>query len=292
MADRKANRDIDHYQRMEDVLGWIEEHIEQQPTLREIASTTGLTEFHFQRIFSRWVGVSPKKYVQFLTLEHAKSALRASADLLDATYSAGLSGPSRLHDLFVGIDAMSPGEYKQRGRGLDVVYGWHETPFGEVALLATERGVCGLGFSMGRSRELVLKELSEGYENATFREEHRATAAFVENIFFAGKSTRERITLLLRGTPFQLKVWHALLRIPEGALVTYADIACLAGNAKAVRAAATATGNNPVAYLIPCHRVIRKSGAMGGYRWGVGRKVAMLSSEAGTHSSANANALM
>ena len=270
----------DDASRIERALDWLSRNFERQPSLAEAAGHAGLSEFHFQRLFRRQVGLSPKKYVQFLTLERAKQVLAQSRSVLDAAYVSGLSGPGRLHDLFVNVEAMTPGEYKHRGRGLTIRYGVHPSPFGQCLIMRTSRGVCGLAFtSPGRSGE-ALAELARGFEAATFVEDATATAGIAGTIFDA-PAGGDAIALHLRGTAFQIKVWRALLAIPPGCVTSYGDLAHRIGAPRASRAAGTATASNPVAWIIPCHRVIRASGVLGEYRWGRGRKLAMLSLEAG-----------
>ena len=270
----------DDASRIERALDWLSRNFERQPSLAEAAGHAGLSEFHFQRLFRRQVGLSPKKYVQFLTLERAKLVLAQSRSVLDAAYVSGLSGPGRLHDLFVNVEAMTPGEYKHRGRGLTIRYGVHPSPFGQCLIMRTSRGVCGLAFtSPGRSGE-ALAELARGFEAATFVEDAIATAGIAGTIFEA-PAGGDAIALHLRGTAFQIKVWRALLAIPPGCVTSYGELAHRIGAPRASRAAGTATASNPVAWIIPCHRVIRASGVLGEYRWGRGRKLAMLSLEAG-----------
>lgn len=269
------------YARMELVLDKLADEFPNQPSLAELAAHVGLSEPYFQRMFMRWVGVSPKKFLQHLTLAEAKRRLRDSASVLDAAYDAGLSGPGRLHDLFVTFEAMTPGEYKARGDGLTVRYGFHESPFGECLLMATERGICGLGFVSGDARDAPLAKLARGWERAELLRDDEATRPFMPRIFAepGGSVARDAppIRLFLRGSRFQLKVWQALLEIPPGELSTYQDIARRVGLAPgAARAVGNANGANPVSWLIPCHRVIRKSGEMGGYGWGLARKLAMI----------------
>ncbi len=270
------------YQRMEASLEWLVENFDAQPSLKEIAAHAGLTPFHFQRMFSRWVGLSPKKFVQVLSLERAKQRLDASESVLDAAFSAGLSGAGRLHDLFVTLEAVTPGEYKRRGAGLAIRYGYHPSPFGECLILTTDRGICGLAFVAGGDRDGALSALLKGFDNAALLEDQDGTAPLVARIFSPGRSTgsAEALNVLVRGTRFQVKVWEALLRVPPGLVVSYSELARRAERPEAVRAAAGACAQNAVAYLIPCHRAIRKSGLLGGYRWGLPRQLAMLSREA------------
>ena len=270
------------YQRMQASLEWLVDNFGAQPSLKDIAAHAGLTPFHFQRMFSRWVGLSPKKFVQFLSLEQAKQRLDASESVLDAAFSAGLSGAGRLHDLFVTLEAVTPGEYKRRGAGLAIRYGYHPSPFGECLILTTDRGVCGLAFVADADRGGALGALLRGFENATLVKDLDGTAPLAARIFSPGRSTgsAEALNVLVRGTRFQVKVWEALLRVPPGSVVSYSELARRADRPEAVRAAASACAQNAVAYLIPCHRAIRKSGLLGGYRWGLPRQLAMLSREA------------
>ena len=272
------------YARMGQALDMLATAFPDQPSLAELSAHVGLSEHYFQRMFLRWVGVSPKKFLQYMTLTEAKRRLRESASVLDAAYDAGLSGPGRLHDLFVTFEAMTPGEYKARGEGLTIRYGYHETPFGECLLMATDRGICGLGFTTKGEREVAFAKLSRGWERATLLRDDAATAGFIPRIFADPVHPVPRdappIRLLLRGSRFQLKVWQALLEIPQGGLTTYHDIARRIGLPEASRAVGNANGANPISWLIPCHRVIRKSGELGGYGWGLGRKVAMIGWEA------------
>ncbi|MGE4220119.1 MAG: bifunctional transcriptional activator/DNA repair enzyme AdaA [Alphaproteobacteria bacterium] len=265
------------YARIGHAIDWLSAHYLDQPQLADVAAAAGLSEAHLQRLFSRYVGVSPKKFVQYLTLDFAKERLGASESVLDAALDAGLSGPGRLHDLFVGIEAMSPGEWKARGEGLIIRYGWHPSPFGDCLLMATERGLCGLAFALDTGRAATLADLSAGWERAQLVEDATATLRYAERAFGGSGG---RLDLVLRGTPFQLKVWEALLRIPPGALVTYEGLAARIGKPGAARAVAGAVGANPVSWLIPCHRVIRGSGIITGYRWGPARKRALLAWEA------------
>ena len=263
---------------IEHALDWLSRNFERQPSLAEAAGHVGLSEYHFQRRFRRQVGLSPKKYVQFLTLERAKEVLAQSRSVLDAAYAAGLSGPGRLHDLFVNVEAMTPGEYKNRGRGLTIRYGIHPSPFGRCVIMRTARGVCGLAFASPARCDEALAALARGFESAAFVDDPAATAGIARTVF--DESHRgEDFTLHVRGTPFQIKVWRALLAIPQGCVASYGDLARRVGAPGASRAAGNALAANPVAWIIPCHRVIRASGVLGEYRWGRGRKLAMLSLE-------------
>lgn len=267
------------YLRIEQAILYLENHYTEQPGLEEVAASIGLSEFHFQRIFTRWAGVSPKRFLQFLTKEGAKELLSRSENLLDTTHQVGLSSLGRLHDLFVTTEAVSPGEYKTRGEGLTIRYGIHVTPFGKCLIGLTDRGICHLGFVSGSEGEAI-DALVDTWKEARMVEDYRSTAALVGPIFDLRYSTRIKpLTLHLRGTNFQLKVWEALLHIPAGAATTYESLAQWVGHPGASRAVGSALGHNPVAVLIPCHRVIRKVGDFGNYRYGALRKKALLARE-------------
>ena len=267
------------YRRMADTLTWISAHFEEQPTLADMASRAAASPCHFQRLFSRWVGLSPKKYVQHLTLERARASLDASQSVLAATFAAGLSSPGRLHDLFVNIEAVTPGEYKRGGAGLVIFHGLHDSPFGRCLLMHTERGVCALAFVDEGDDGRTLASMSARWPKAQLVADPGPGAELAARVFAPHGKGGDPLTVLLHGTPFQIQVWEALLRIPPGAVTSYQALASYLGKPKASRAVGTANGANPISYLIPCHRVIRKSGALGGYRWGLGRKLAMLSQE-------------
>lgn len=277
-APRLASRCRD-YQRMSDTLDWLSAHFHEQPSLADIASRAGASPYHFQRLFSRWVGLSPKKYVQFLTLERARACLDASDSVLGAAFAAGLSGPGRLHDLFVNIESVTPGEYKRGGAGLVIRHGICHSPFGRCLLMHTERGICGLAFMDTGDDRRTLASMMARWPNARFVADPESGAELAARVFAAPGSGDKPLDVLLHGTPFQIQVWQALLRIPPGALASYQSLAGYLGKPNASRAVGTANSANPISYLIPCHRVIRKSGALGGYRWGLGRKLAMLSQE-------------
>ena len=269
------------YRRIEQAIQYLEAHYRRQPELREIAEAIGLSEYHFQRLFTRWVGISPKRFLQFLTKEGAKELLERSINVLDTTYGVGLSSPGRLHDLFVQTEAVTPGEYKMRGAGLTIRYGFHPTPFGECLLGLTERGICHLGFTQG-SREAALANMRADWKEASLLEDPSASGALIAPIFSLERAPSP-IALFLTGTNFQLKVWEALLRIPSGSVCTYEGLAAEIGQPSAARAVGAAVGRNPVAVLIPCHRVIHKMGKFGNYRYGSARKKALIGWEAGTH---------
>ncbi len=268
---------MNDYDRIEKAIRYLEDHFQEQPSLEELAKAAHLSPFHFQRLFQRWAGVSPKRFLQYLTTQQAKQRLLESRSVLDAAYDSGLSGPGRLHDLLVSVEAMTPGEYKTRGKGLKIFWGIHPTPFGKAFIAVTDRGVCGLSFLTAQNEKSVLKEFRKNWPFAIFLKAPSKTLSVIEKIFKKpeGKSAR-KLQVLLKGTPFQLKVWEALLKIPEGFVRAYQDVAREIGSPQASRAVGTAIGQNAVAYLIPCHRVIRETGVLGNYRWGSERKKAML----------------
>ena len=281
-----------HYQLIEQAIQYIEANMQRQPELGEIASSVGLSEYHFQRMFTQWAGISPKRFMQFLTKEHAKELLAESENLLETTHKVGLSSLGRLHDLFVNTEAMTPGEYKTRGAGLTIRYGLHATPFGKCLIATTERGICSLSF-VGKSEGQAIDNLVANWTQAKMIEDYKSTVPLIARIFI-DTSTRlsaapktglafdqadQRLKLHLRGTNFQIKVWEALLNIPIGTVTTYEHIAAQIGKPQALRAVGTAVGHNPIAVLIPCHRVIRKSGEFGNYLYGSARKKALLARE-------------
>ena len=267
------------YPRIEQAIRFLEQRAVDQPQLEEVAAHVGLSPYHFQRLFQRWVGVSPKRFLQFVTLEHAKQLLRESTSVLETSFAVGLSGPGRLHDLFVAAEAVTPGEHKSRGRGLAIRHGICTSPFGGCLVAMTERGVCNLWFPEIEAQATV-EALHRAWPGATLTEDRDEARDVVDRIFTGANLEQQGVRLHLRGTNFQLQVWQALLRIPEGAVVSYSALARQLGKPRATRAVASAVGSNPVAYLVPCHRVLRKSGAIGGYRWGTARKRAMLAREA------------
>lgn len=264
------------YLRIEQAILYLENHYKDQPGLEEVASNIGLSEYHFQRLFTRWAGVSPKRFLQFLTKEGAKELLDKSENLLDTTHQVGLSSLGRLHDLFVTTEAVSPGEYKSRGEGVTIRYGLHASPFGKCLIGVTERGICHFGF-VETSEGDAIDDLVADWKNARMIEDQVFTAPLVEPIF--DLNARGRLNIHLRGTNFQLKVWEALLHIPVGAVTTYEGLAGRIGQPTASRAVGSAVGHNPIAVLIPCHRVIHKAGDFGKYRYGAVRKKALLAYE-------------
>lgn len=265
------------YRIVEQALSYLEENHPRQPSLEEVADSVGYSPYHFQRLFTRWVGISPKRFTQYLTKEHAKYLLEDSGRLLDVAYSTGLSGPGRLHDLFVTCEAVTPGEYKSKGQGLVIEYGFYPTPFGECMIAATPRGICSLMFLERNRREDILLELRRNWKNASIYENQGAAQEEIQNLFLvSGKQSPKPLHVLLHGTNFQIKVWEALLKIPPGRVVSYQDVAQVIGEPGAYRAVGSTLAHNPVPVFIPCHRVIRKMGEFGRYRYGRTRKQAML----------------
>jgi len=273
----KMNEQHHDYQRVERALSYLEAHRTEQPTLEDVASHVELSPFHFQRLFSRWVGISPKRFLQFLTIKHARACLDETRSVLDATIDAGLSSPGRLHDLMVAVDAVTPGEFSVRGAGLIIRYGFGDSPFGRCLIGVTDRGVCWLSFHDEAVGPDGIDDLLQSFCNAELREDSKEAAAWRDRIFDRTRSDDVRpLPVLLAGTNFQLKVWEALLRVPTGRLVSYQDLATLMGRPTATRAVASAVAANHIAYLIPCHRVIRSMGDFGQYRWGAVRKQAIV----------------
>jgi AraC family transcriptional regulator of adaptative response/methylated-DNA-[protein]-cysteine methyltransferase len=266
------------YNRVERAIEYIQNNANRQPNLKEVAESVNLSEYHFQRLFTRWAGISPKRFLQFLTKENAKALLRQSS-LLDATYSAGLSSPSRLHDLFVQCEAVTPGEYKLHGAGMRIKYGFHPTPYGECLLASTDRGICFLAFVTNEGRGAALQAMKAEWKNAVWIEDSTRTKHHIQAIFSSGR--KSTIKLQVKGTNFQIKVWEALLRIPLGQVTIYEELAEAIGEPSAPRAVGNALAHNPIAFLIPCHRVLRKVGDFGNYRYGQARKRAMLMREIG-----------
>jgi AraC family transcriptional regulator of adaptative response/methylated-DNA-[protein]-cysteine methyltransferase len=244
-------------------------------SLEDLAARMQMSPAHFQRVFSQWVGVSPKRYQQYLTLGHARHLLGERHTMLGTAMETGLSGTGRLHDLFLTWEAMSPGDYARGGEGLEIRWGWFESPFGPALVMATAKGICGIGFADEIGAEAALEDLVRRWPKASFVEDPMAIRPMVDAAF-GGKATE----LHLIGAPFQIKVWEALLTIPTGHVTTYADIAGAIGHPSAHRAVGTAVGRNPISFLIPCHRALRRDGGLGGYHWGLPRKRAMLAWEA------------
>ncbi len=275
--------DIDtgyHYQLMRRAIDLIDSEDGRQKSLEDIAADMRMSPAHFQRIFSRWAGVSPKRYQQWLTLDHAKALLAERHTTLETADTVGLSGSGRLHDLFVRWEAMSPGEYAMGGEGLEILWGWFESPFGPALIMGNHKGICGIGFAGEAGADATMSDLTARWPKATFIEDQAALTSLAEQAFPSDPAKDAQARLFLIGAPFQIKVWEALLSIPNGHVTTYSDIARVIGHPKAVRAVGTAVGRNPISWLIPCHRALRKSGGLGGYRWGLPIKRAMLAWEA------------
>lgn len=268
------------YARIADTIRFIASQVARQPTLDEIAAHVHLSPFHFQRLFSRWAGVTPKRYLQVLTLERAKALLQESRPLLEVANTLGLSSGSRLYDHFVQLEAVTPGEYKQRGAGLVIDHGVHDTPFGQAFVALTPRGVCNFSFLDDQAPQTPLSALAQSWPEAELREAPSRTQGVIHTMFDGSKTQDRPISLHVSGTNFQISVWRALLQIPPAKVVSYAQVASAVGNPKAARAVGLAVGANPVALMIPCHRVIQQNGKLGGYHWGETRKQAIHAWEA------------
>lgn len=253
-----------------------------QPSLDELAKEVGLQPIQLQRVFSRWAGLTPKQFVQAITLDHAKSLLRDSASVLDASFEVGLSGPARLHDLFVTHEAMTPGDYRSRGAGLTIRYGFHPCPFGQVLLMTTDRGLAGLAFADPGEEDNSLNDMTERWPAANFVQDQGATSSYADRIFDPACWQEDTpLNIVMIGTDFEIRVWQTLLKIPMGRATTYSDIAKSLGKPKAARAVGTAVGKNPISFVVPCHRVLGSSGNLCGYHWGLTRKRAILGWESG-----------
>lgn len=265
------------YEKMKLAIEYVRGQAMQQPSLEQVAEIVGQSPAHFQRVFRRWVGVSPKRWLQYLSAAEAKQLLRASKPVLDTAFAVGLSGPGRLHDLIVSAEAVTPGEFADRGRGLEIRYGWHDSPFGHCLIGLSPRGICALRFADRTGAIEEEDRLRNEWSQADLIQDQGRTSEVVKTIFQAGID--RKFLLHLRGTNFQLKVWEALLLIPEDCVLSYGDLASRLGIPSASRAVANAVGANPIAFLIPCHRVLRATGDLGGYRWGIDRKAVMLARE-------------
>ncbi|MEM1443255.1 MAG: methylated-DNA--[protein]-cysteine S-methyltransferase [Verrucomicrobiota bacterium] len=267
------------YSRVATVIQYLDEHHEEQPSLSELASVVGLSESHFHRLFRRWAGVTPKDFLQCLTLEHARERLRASIPVLETAIDAGLSGPGRLHDLTVSLVSATPGELRSQGEGMTISFGLVETPFGEGLLAWTGRGVCHFAFRERESDSEMICALESDWKEAEFHEDSKEARRIADQFFNSGNASSNSLSTYVRGTDFQLRVWRALLQLPEGTVTTYSRLASAIGMPKAARAVGAACGANPIGYLIPCHRVIRETGIVQGYRWGAERKRAIIAFE-------------
>lgn len=272
--------DSETYERMAKAIAFMRENYLHQPDLATIAQSVHLSEYHFQRLFTRWAGISPKRFLQYLTVEYAKSKIAETASLLDLTADAGLSSPGRLHDLFVKLEAMSPGEFKAGGNGLQIWYGIHSTPFGECLIATTSRGVCNLHFLDAPDQEIAVQALRSKWPKADLLPDQPTTQGIRDRMFEPTTANHQPLVLHVKGTNFQIQVWRALLKIPFAGLTTYQGLATAIGRPTAARAVGSAVGSNPVGFLIPCHRVIRGSGELGGFRWGLERKTMLLGWEA------------
>lgn len=261
------------YLRIEQALHYVAMNFRRQPSLAEIAASVHLSEYHFQRLFNRWAGVSPKQFLQYMTLQFARDCLLGGHSVLDATYDSGLSAPARLGELFVRLEAMTPAEFRAGGSGLQVDYGYHQTPFGEALIATTARGLTGLQFCAPGNRDPAFQDMKSRLPHAQYQLDQKGTLGLAKQIFNDGDGST--LSVLVSGTAFQIKVWEALLKVPCGGRVSYQQLAANAGSPNAVRAIGTAVGRNPLAMLIPCHRVIRSDGMLGGYHWGLGRKLAL-----------------
>ena len=268
-----------NFSRIEEAIGYLQTNFKAQPGLDEVAGKIHLSPFHFQRLFTEWAGVSPKKFLQYITVEYAKTILKdRQATLFDAAYDTGLSGTSRLHDLFIKIEGMTPGEFKNGGENLSINYSYAESPFGNILVASTAKGICYMAFA--DSEQEALAALQTRFPNAHYKQMVDLIQQNALYIFTHDWSELNQIKLHLKGTDFQLKVWETLLKIPMGKLSTYGNIAKQIHSPKASRAVGSAIGDNPVAFLIPCHRVIQSTGLFGGYHWGGTRKAAMIGWEA------------
>lgn len=267
-----------NYERIQTAIEYINSNFRQQPDLDEVAKQVHVSPFHFQRMFKEWAGVSPKKFLQYISIQHAKQLLEQNNSLADVSFETGLSGTSRLHDLFINIEGMTPGEYKNGGETLHINYSFAETPFGNIIVASTTKGICHLSFADDEQK--ALSELKKHFPKAAFKQVVDTIQQNALFIFTQDWKDISKIKLHLKGTDFQIKVWEALLKVPLGGLTTYANIASSVGNEKASRAVGSAVGDNPVAFLIPCHRVIKSTGAFGEYHWNSIRKKAIIGWEA------------
>jgi AraC family transcriptional regulator of adaptative response/methylated-DNA-[protein]-cysteine methyltransferase len=274
-----SSTDYEHVRR---IIAFISERWREQPTLEAIADHAGLSTTHVHHLFRRWCGLTPKAFLQAITLDNAKALLADSASVLDTTYELGLSGPARLHDLFVTHEAMTPGDYKAGGQGLTMRFGFHPSPFGEALLVATDRGLAGLGFVDDGNRASALADMQRRWPNASYVEDLEAVTPLARRIFDPAQWQAEQpLRVVLIGTDFEVRVWQTLLRIPRSRATTYSDIARHIGKPAACRAVGAAVGKNPISFVVPCHRVLGRSGALTGYHWGLTRKQAILGWEAG-----------
>jgi AraC family transcriptional regulator, regulatory protein of adaptative response / methylated-DNA-[protein]-cysteine methyltransferase len=273
------------YAMVREAIRYITENWVEQPSLEALSQTLGVSPGHCQKLFKRWCGLSPKEFQQAITVDHARQLLLGSASVLETAHEVGLSGGGRLHDLFVSYEAMSPGEYKQRGRGLTIGFGFHPSPFGRALIMATARGICGIAFVNEDQNETeadALQDMTRRWPNATYESQMSRTAELATQVFLHQQwSAASPVRLVLIGSEFDVNVWGALLKIPMGRAVSYADVARHIGKPAAVRAVGTAIGRNPISFVVPCHRVLRNDGSLGGYHWGLTRKRALIGWETG-----------
>jgi AraC family transcriptional regulator, regulatory protein of adaptative response / methylated-DNA-[protein]-cysteine methyltransferase len=273
---------LEDYSRVKDVLSFITDNWRDQPQLDRIATHVKMQPESLSRLFSRWAGLSPKAFLQALTLDHAKAMLKDSASILDASLETGMSGPGRLHDLFVTHEGMPPGAYKNKGEGLAIAYGYHPSPFGLALVMVSDYGMCGMAFCDPGEERASLQDMTRRWPNAQYTEDSARTAPFAARIFATDKwRTNEPLRITMIGSDFEIRVWESLLKIPMGKAVTYGGIAQSIGKPKAARAVGAAVGRNPMSFVVPCHRVIGKSGELTGYHWGLTRKKAIIGWEAG-----------
>lgn len=279
------------YERVTKSLAYIAERVHERPSLEQIAAHAGLSPAHFQRLFTRWAGIGPKQFMQSITVHEARALLRRSSNVLDASLDAGLSGPSRLHDLFVTHEAMTPGAYRSGGEGIDISYGFHDSPFGLCLAMTTQRGLAGIAFADHQDlKSEALSDMQQRWPQANYAEQPDHTAGYVSRLFDPTRwEARDPLKLILIGGEFDISVWTILLDIPMGCAVSYADIALKLGKPGAARAVGSAVGRNPISFAVPCHRVLRKDGAFGGYHWGMTRKRALIGWEAARLTSAEAD---
>lgn len=263
-----------NFERVREAIRYLQSNVNQQPRLGDVAQEVHLSEYHFQRIFSEWVGISPKKFLKYLTVESLKKELHQTGDLIEISEKVGLTSQSRVHDLFITMESVTPAEYRSGGMGMEIYYGFHDSPFGTCFIAQNHRGICAVSF-VETDRESVLNEFAGKWVNARLIEHPESSQKVAEKMFDLENPER-KFHLLLKGTPFQIKVWEALLRIPLGMVTSYYSVARTIEHPKATRAVGTAIGSNPISFLIPCHRVIRNEGIIGNYHWGPERKTAMI----------------
>lgn len=272
-----------NYYRIEKAIKFLEENFQRQPELDEVAEKVHLSPFHFQRMFTEWAGISPKRFLQFLTIDFLKEKLNETRNLLEAAESAGLSSQSRVYDLFTTLEAVTPQEYKTKGSGIHIEYGIHETPFGECLIGKTDRGICWMSFLTQENVKNEIESMKSHWHNSVFHQNQEATQELISQIFSRSHNNTSKLHLFVKGTNFQIKVWDALLKIPTGGVTTYQRVAENINSPRAMQAVGSAVGSNHIAYLIPCHRVIRKDGVLGEYRWSSARKKSIIGWEMAKH---------